>query len=138
IVPQPGSNYVSISDEFYRRLDQIKSEVPQDVKLNIALDQTKFIKRSISEVEETLIIAIVLVILIIFLFFRDWLIAILQLIDLAVCLICAFFIMYVIESSRNVLSLHDIVLVTSLVVYDGIMVTENIFSMVERGMMNWQ
>src|SRR6267378_354936 len=51
LVPLPGSNYVAISDEFYKRYDQLKKEVPGDVKLNIALDQTKFIKRSISEVE---------------------------------------------------------------------------------------
>src|SRR5688572_6088280 len=66
IIPQPGSNYVSISNEFYERFDQIKKEMPQDITLNIALDQTKFIKRSISEVEETLLISLVLVILIIF------------------------------------------------------------------------
>jgi multidrug efflux pump len=53
IIPQPGSNYVSISNEFYKRYEQIKSEMPEDIKLNIALDQTRFIKKSISEVEET-------------------------------------------------------------------------------------
>jgi multidrug efflux pump len=57
VIPQPGSNYVSISDEFYKRLEQIKKDVPEDVKINIALDQTKFIKKSILEVEETLMIA---------------------------------------------------------------------------------
>jgi multidrug efflux pump len=58
IVPQPGSNYVSISNEFYESYEQIKKEMPADISLNIALDQTKFIKRSISEVEETLLIAL--------------------------------------------------------------------------------
>ncbi|MBD0352445.1 MAG: efflux RND transporter permease subunit, partial [Flavisolibacter sp.] len=48
IIPQPGSNYVSISNEFWKRFDQLKKEVPEDIKLDIALDQTKFIKRSIS------------------------------------------------------------------------------------------
>lgn len=69
IIPQPGSNYVAISNEFYKRLEQIKKEVPADISLQIALDQTKFIKKSISEVKETLIISLVLVILIIYLFF---------------------------------------------------------------------
>ena len=75
IIPQPGSNYVSISDEFYKRLEEIKKDIPADFKLDIGMDQTKFIKRSISEVEETLLIALGLVILIIYLFFRDWIIA---------------------------------------------------------------
>ncbi len=138
IVPQPGSNYVEISDEFYKRLEQIKKDVPEDIKINIALDQTRFIKKSIAEVEETLIIAIVLVILIIYLFFRDWLIALRPLIDIPVSLIGAFFIMYLMGYTINVLSLLAIVLATGLVVDDGIVVTENIYKKMERGMGKWQ
>jgi multidrug efflux pump len=138
IVPQPGANYVSISDEFYKRLEQMKKDVPEDIKLNIAMDQTRFIKQSISEVEETLIIAMVLVILIIYLFFRDWLIALRPLIDIPVSLIGAFFIMYVAGFTVNVLSLLAIVLATGLVVDDGIVVTENIFKKLEAGMPKWQ
>ncbi|MEP7279518.1 MAG: efflux RND transporter permease subunit [Bacteroidota bacterium] len=138
IVPQPGANYVAISDEFYRRLEQIKKDVPPDVKINIALDQTKFIKKSISEVQETLIISILLVILIIYLFFRDWLIAIRPLIDIPVSLIGAFFIMYIMGYTINVLSLLAIVLATGLVVDDGIVVTENIYKKMEKGMNKWQ
>jgi multidrug efflux pump len=134
IIPQPGSNYVAISNEFYKRLDQLKKEIPQDIKLKIALDQTKFIKNSIEEVQETLIIALSLVILIIFLFFRDWLIALRPLIDIPVSLIGAFFIMYVAGFTINVLSLLAIVLATGLVVDDGIVVTENIYKKLEKGM----
>ncbi|MFL5811428.1 MAG: efflux RND transporter permease subunit [Flavisolibacter sp.] len=138
IIPQPGSNYVSISDEFYKRYNQLKSEMPQDIKMNIALDQTKFIKKSISEVEDTLIISLVLVILIIYLFFRDWIIAIRPLIDIPVSLIGAFFIMYIAGFTVNVLTLLAIVLATGLVVDDGIVVTENIYKRMERGMNKWQ
>lgn len=138
LVPQPGSNYVAISDEFYKRFEQIKNEMPEDVSLNIALDQTRFIKNSIMEVEETLIIAIVLVVLIIYLFFRDWLIALRPLIDIPVCLIGAFFIMYICGFTINVLTLLAIVLATGLVVDDGIVVTENIYKKMERGMNKWQ
>lgn len=138
LVPQPGSNYVAIADEFYKRLEQIKKDVPDDIKINIALDQTKFIKRSISEVEETLIIAIGLVVVIIYLFFRDWLIALRPLIDIPVSLIGAFFIMYLMGYTINVLSLLAIVLATGLVVDDGIVVTENIYKKMEKGMGKWQ
>jgi multidrug efflux pump len=137
MVPQPGSNYVAISNEFYKRYEQIKKEMPEDVKLDIALDQTKFIKQSIHEVQETLIIAIVLVVIIIFLFFRDWLIAIRPLIDIPVSLIGAFFIMYVCGFTINVLTLLGIVLATGLVVDDGIVVTENIYKKMEAGMDKW-
>ena len=136
LVPQPGSNYVAISDEFYKRYEQIKKQVPADIKLDIGLDQTKFIRRSISEVRETLLIAIILVVLIIYLFFRDWLIAIRPLIDIPVSLIGAFFIMYLCGFTINVLTLLAIVLATGLVVDDGIVVTENIYKKMEQGMTN--
>lgn len=134
IVPQPGSNYIEIADEFYRRFDQLKKDLPKDFKLDIALDNTKFIRRSIGEVEETLLIAFLLVVVIIFLFFRDWLIAIRPLIDIPVSLIGAFFIMYVAGFSVNILTLLAIVLATGLVVDDGIVVTENIYKKIEEGM----
>lgn len=138
VIPQPGSNYVSISDEFFKRLEQIKKDVPEDVKINISLDQTKFIKKSILEVEETLIIAFLLVVMIIYGFFREWIIAIRPLIDIPVSLIGAFFIMYLMGFTINVLSLLAIVLATGLVVDDGIVVTENIYKKMEKGMDKWQ
>jgi multidrug efflux pump len=138
LVPQPGTNYVAISNEFYKRLEQLKKDVPPDIKLNITLDQTKFIKRSITEVEETLIISFVLVVLVIYLFFRDWLIALRPLIDIPVALVGTFFIMYLSGFTINVLTLLGIVLATGLVVDDGIVVTENIYKKMEGGMGKYQ
>ncbi len=132
--PQPGANYIDISNEFYKRFEQLKKELPKDYEINIALDNTRFIKKSILEVKETLLIALLLVILIIYLFFRDWLIAFRPLIDIPVSLIGAFFIMYMMDYSINVLTLLAIVLATGLVVDDGIVVTENIFKKLEKGM----
>ncbi len=138
LIPQPGTNYVAISDEFYRRLDQLKKEIPEDLKLDIALDQTQFIKRSILEVEETLIISFILVVLVIYLFFRDWLIALRPLIDIPVALVGTFFIMYISGFTINVLTLLGIVLATGLVVDDGIVVTENIYKKMEAGIPKYQ
>ncbi|MFM8710684.1 MAG: efflux RND transporter permease subunit, partial [Sphingomonadales bacterium] len=138
IIPLPGSNYVSISNEFYKRLEQIKKDVPSDITLNIGLDQTRFIKKSILEVQETLMISFLLVVMIIYAFFRDWIIALRPLIDIPVSLIGAFFIMYLMGFTINVLSLLAIVLATGLVVDDGIVVTENIYKRIEKGMNKWQ
>jgi hydrophobe/amphiphile efflux-1 (HAE1) family protein len=134
VIPQPGSNYVAIADEFYERLESIKKDVPDDIKLNVALDNTQTIKSSIKEVEETLFIAFGLVVIIIYLFFRDWLIAVRPLIDIPVSLIAAFFIMYMMGFTINILTLLAIVLATGLVVDDGIVVTENIYKKIEQGM----
>lgn len=134
IVPLPGANYLNISKEFYKVYDALKKDLPKDIQLNIAIDTTVFVKKSVLEVVETLAISIVLVILIIYLFFRDWAIAFRPLIDIPVSLIATFFIMWLLGFSINVLTLLAIVLATGLVVDDGIVVTENIFKKVEEGM----
>ena len=134
IVPMPGANYLDISKEFYKKYEVLKKDLPKDMKVNIALDNTAFVKKSVLEVAETLGISIVLVIIIIYLFFRDWAIAFRPLIDIPVSLIATFFIMWLFGFSINVLTLLAIVLATGLVVDDGIVVTENIYKKVEEGM----
>lgn len=134
IIPQPGTNYLDIADAFYKEYDKIESDLPKDFKLNVAIDNTVFVKRAVVEVAETLLISIILVVLIIYLFFRNWAIAFRPLIDIPVSLIATFFIMWLFGFSINVLTLLAIVLATGLVVDDGIVVTENIFKKVEEGM----
>ncbi len=134
LIPQPGANYLDIAKEFYERSEEMKKDLPKDYRLDIAMDNTRFIEQSVTEVQETLVIAIILVILIIYLFFRDWLVAFRPLIDIPVSLMGAFFIMYLMGYSINVLTLLAIVLATGLVVDDGIVVTENIYKKIEKGM----
>ncbi len=134
VIPQPGTNYLEIAKNFYKEFDQLKKDLPEDIVMKIALDNTLFVKRAVLEVAETLLISVVLVVLIIFLFFRNWSIAFRPLIDIPVSLIATFFVMYLCGFSINVLTLLAIVLATGLVVDDGIVVTENIFKKVEEGM----
>ncbi len=138
MIPQPGSNYVNISDEFYRRLDQLRKDIPNDIKIGVSMDSTKFIKKSIKEVKDTLLVSLGLVIAIILFFFRSVGIALRPLLDIPVSLIGSFFIMYLCGFSINVLTLLAIVLATGLVVDDGIVVTENIYRKIEGGMNKWQ
>ncbi|MEO5985095.1 MAG: efflux RND transporter permease subunit, partial [Ferruginibacter sp.] len=138
IIPQPGTNYIEISNEIEKRLEEIKRDLPSDIRLEISSDQTLNIRKSISEVKETLLISFMLVIMIVYLFFRDWLIAVRPLIDIPVSLIGAFFIMYLCGFTINILTLLAIVLATGLVVDDGIVVTENIYKKMEGGMDKWQ
>ncbi|WP_224995555.1 efflux RND transporter permease subunit [Cesiribacter sp. SM1] len=134
IIPQPGTNYLEIAGNFYDQYEKLKTELPSDIQLDIAMDNTVFIKKSVVEVAETILIALILVIAIIYLFFRDWGIAFRPLIDIPVSLIATFFVMYLFGFSINVLTLLAIVLATGLVVDDGIVVTENIYKKVEEGM----
>lgn len=138
IVSLPGANDIQIANEFYKRLDQIKKIAPKGMELNIARDKSTFVRQSVKDVLETLMISIFLVVMIIFLFFRNWIIALRPLIDIPVSLIGTFFIMYIFDYSVNVLTLLGIVLATGLVVDDGIVVTENIFKRIEKGMNKMQ
>ena len=138
VVAQPGSNQVAIADELYKRIDVIKKDLPPDIILEVGYDKTQFVRKAITEVKETLIIAILLVVIIIYLFFREWSIAFRPLIDIPVALVGAFFIMYVSGFSINVLTLLSLVLATGLVVDDGIVVTENIYKKIEQGMDKWK
>ena len=138
LIPLPGANDIQISNEFNKRLAQIKLSAPKGVELNIGRDKSIFVRQSVQDVLETLLISIFLVVLIIFLFFRNWIIALRPLIDIPVSLIGTFFVMYLFGFSINVLSLLGIVLATGLVVDDGIVVTENIFKRIEQGMNKFQ
>lgn len=134
IIPQPGANNIQIANEFNKRLEEIKKSNKADIEFNVLIDNTKYIRQSLSEVKDTLLIAVSLVVLVIFLFFRSWQIAIRPLIDIPISLVSTFFIMYISGFSINILTLLAIVLATGLVVDDGIVVTENIFRKVEGGM----
>jgi HAE1 family hydrophobic/amphiphilic exporter-1/multidrug efflux pump len=134
IIPQPGANYINISDEFNKRLDEIKKSQKNDIVFTTLIDNTKNVRRSLTEVKETLFIAFLLVIMVIFLFFRNWMIALRPLVDIPISLIATFFVMYLAGFSINILSLLGIILATGLVVDDGIVVTENIFRKFEGGM----
>ena len=134
IIPQPGANNIQIANDFNKKLEAIKMANKSDIEMNVLLDNTINIRKSIKEVEETLLISFTLVVFVIFFFFRDWLIAIRPLIDIPISLIATFSIMYFSGFSINILTLLGIVLATGLVVDDGIVVTENIFSKFEKGM----
>lgn len=134
IEPQPGANQIAISDEFYKRLDQIRRDLPEDIDISVGFDDTKYIRASIDEVQESVYIAFALVAGIIFLFLRDWRTTIIPLVAIPVSLIGAFFIMYAAGFTINVLTMLGIVLAIGLVVDDAIVVLENIYAKIEDGM----
>lgn len=134
VVPQPGANHINIADEVYKRMKQMKKDLPEDVTYSYGFDSTKFIRASINEVKQTVYEAFVLVIIIIFLFLRDWRVTLVPCIVIPVSLIGSFFVMYVAGFSINVLTMLAIVLAVGLVVDDAIVMTENIYIRIERGM----
>ncbi|MDX9727165.1 MAG: efflux RND transporter permease subunit [Bacteroidales bacterium] len=133
-IPQPGSNHIEIVDEIYRRLEYIRKDLPEDVKIAVNYDNTEYIRSSIKEVMDTIYIAFTLVVIIIYFFLRSWRATLIPILVIPVSLIGAFFIMYLAGFSINVLTLLAIVLAIGIVVDDAIVVMENIYVKVESGM----
>ena len=134
VIPQPGANHIDIADAVYQRMKTMQKDLPDDVKVSYGFDNTRFIRASISEVEETVYVAFLLVIIIIFLFLRDWRVTLIPCVVIPVSMIGSFFVMYLAGFSINVLSMLAIVLAVGLVVDDAIVMTENIYIRIERGM----
>jgi multidrug efflux pump len=133
IVAQPGANNIDIANRLYAKIDQIKRELPPDITYNMSYDSTQYIRASISEVEETIIIAFLLVLSIIFMFLRDWRTTVIPIATVPISLIGSFFVMYLLGFTINVLTMLGIVLAIGIVVDDAIVVLENIYVKIEEG-----
>src|SRR5690554_6711344 len=133
LVPLPGSNSIEIVDEFYKRLESIKRDLPADIQLGIGFDSTTYIRSSLYEVQETIVLAFLLVVIVIFMFLRDWRTTFIPALTIPISLVGVFFVMYLMDFSINVLTLLGIVLSVGLVVDDAIVVLENIYSRIEKG-----
>ena len=131
--PQPGANQIEIVDELMRRLEQIKREVPADILVEVAYDSTQYVRRSLVEVEETILVAFGLVLLVVFAFFREWRTTLIPVVAIPVSIIGAFAVMKAAGFSINTLTLLGVVLAIGLVVDDAIVVLENIYAKIERG-----
>ncbi|MBL7972505.1 MAG: efflux RND transporter permease subunit [Prolixibacteraceae bacterium] len=132
--PQPGANHIAIVDELKIRVEQIKKDLPEDIKLGMTTDTTITIRNAITEVQETILISFLLVVMVIFLFLREWRTTLIPVFAIPISLIGTFFLMYMAGYTINILTLLSIVLATGLVVDDAIVVLENIYSKIEKGM----
>lgn len=132
--PLQDANAIAIVDEFYRRVEDIRDDIPPGVELGIGFDNTEPIRASITEVQETIFIALALVVLVIFAFLRDWRTTVVPVLVIPVSLVGAFGVMALAGFSINVLTLLALVLAIGLVVDDAIVVLENIYAKIEGGM----
>ncbi|MEI7981362.1 MAG: efflux RND transporter permease subunit [Bacteroidota bacterium] len=133
VVPQTGANNVAIANEFYKRMETLRKEIPDDYDVRIGYDFTKFEREAVKEVQQTIILSLILVVLIIFLFLRDWRSTIIPVAAIPVSIIGSFIIMAIMGLSINVLTLLAIVLAIGLVCDDAIVVLENIYTKIDTG-----
>src|SRR5574344_1369786 len=134
VIAQPGSNHVQIANEFYKRVEEIKRDLPSDVRIVSGMDASISIRASIREVVETIFISFLLVIAVIFLFLREGRTTLIPMIVIPVSIIGSFFVLYIFGFSINVLTLLAMVLAIGLVVDDAIVIVENIYQKIEKKM----
>jgi len=134
VLPQPGANQISIADEVNTRLTKLRKDIPADISVQAAFDNTRFVRTALSEVRETLAIAFLLVVGVIFLFLRDWRTTLIPVLAMPISLVGVFFLIWILGYSINVLTLLGVVLAIGLVVDDAIVVLENIYAKVEKGL----
>lgn len=134
VVPQPNTNAIAIADEFYRRLRQVERELPPEYRIDLGYDFTRYVRRSVREVEETLFVAFALVAAVIFLFLRDVRAALVPIVAIPISIVSAFFVMWAAGFTVNTLTLIGLVLAIGLVCDDAIVVLESVYAKVERGM----
>ncbi len=133
VIKQSTANPLDVSKALHEMLPTIKSVLPEGMKVNIAYDKSIFIDRSIESVYTTIGEAVVLVIIVIFGFLRSARATFIPMVTIPVSLIGAFFFMYLLGFSINILTLLAMVLAIGLVVDDAIVMLENIYRHIEQG-----
>src|SRR3954467_664127 len=127
VVRQSKSNIISVSNAISAELPRIQASLPPGVTLNIGFDQSIFVKRSIKEAQETLLIAALLVVVIIFIFLRNLRATIIPGLAIPTSIVAAFAIMYFMGFSINNFTLLALTLAIGIVVDDAIIVLENAY-----------
>ena len=130
----PGSNALAVTDGVKKTMEDLKQRFPADFDYAIGLDTTRSVTEGISEIVQTLLIAIVLVILVVFIFLQNWRATLIPMIAVPVSLIGTFAVFPLLGFSINTLSLFALVLAIGLVVDDAIVVVEAVEHHIEEGM----
>ncbi len=130
---QSGGNTVKVTAEVDKMLEQLKKDLPQDVKIEKLFDSSTFIKESISNLTETLMYAGIFVILVVLFFLGRWRATFIVILTIPISLIVAFIYLFVTGASINIISLTSLSIAIGMVVDDAIVVLENITKHIERG-----
>jgi HAE1 family hydrophobic/amphiphilic exporter-1 len=133
VMKQSGANTVKVAREVRASVDELQKNLPPDVKINLIMDTSEFIKGSISNLSQTLLYALIFVVLVVLFFLGRWRATFIIVLTIPISLIVAFLYLFVTGSSINVISLTSLSIAIGMVVDDAIVVLENITRHVERG-----
>src|ERR1700751_5017968 len=130
----PGANAVETQQQVVKFMQQARQSFPAGLEYKIPYDSTRFVTRSISEVVETLFIAVLLVIFVVFVFLQHWRAPLIPFLTVPVAVIGTFALFPALGFSINTTSLFGLVLAIGIVVDDAIVVVEAVQLNIDRGM----
>jgi len=130
----PGANAVDTADRVISFLDGARKSFPAGIEYKVGYDATKFVRAAITEVAETLLIAVLLVILVVFLFLQSWRATLIPLVTVPVAIIGTFALFPLLGFSINMTSMFGLVLAIGIVVDDAIVVVEAVQHKIDHGM----
>ena len=133
VMKQSGANTMKVAREVRKNIDELQKSLPPDIKINLIMDTSDFIKGSINNLSKTLMWAFLFVILVVLFFLGRWRATFIIVLTIPISLIVAFLYLFITGSSINVISLTSLSIAIGMVVDDAIVVLENITRHVERG-----
>ncbi len=133
VMKQSGANTVKVAREVRANIEELQQELPPDIKINLIMDTSEFIKGSVNNLSQTLMFALLFVVLVVLFFLGRWRATFIIVLTIPISLIVAFLYLFITGSSINVISLTSLSIAIGMVVDDAIVVLENITRHVERG-----
>ncbi|AFN74490.1 Cation/multidrug efflux pump [Melioribacter roseus P3M-2] len=130
---QSGANTVQVAEDVKAKIEELKKNLPSDVKIDITQDSSEFIIQSVNNLTEAVLLGAVFVSFVVLLFLRKWRATFIIVLTLPVSLIGAFIYLYFSGNTINIISLSSLSIAVGLVVDDAIVILENIARHVERG-----
>jgi len=127
VVRQSKANLIEVSDAVRAELPAIQAALPPGISINIGFDQALFVRRSIQEAEETLVLAGILVVFIIFVFLRNFRATLIPGLAIPTSIMAAFAVLYAFGFTINNFTLLALILGIGIVVDDAIIVMENAY-----------
>lgn len=133
IQKQTGANTVAIVNVIREKLPEIQKTLPSDIKLNVIVDSSDNIKKTIAGLEETIMYAFIFVLLVVLFFLGRWRATIIIILTIPISLIAAFIYLAATGGTLNIISLSSLSIAIGMVVDDAIVVLENITKHIEKG-----
>ncbi len=132
IIRQSGSNTVAVIDDVKKNLDKVRRQLPPDVRMEVIIDQSLYIKNALSEINVHLVLGSILACLVVFIFMRSWRSTIIAGIAIPASVISTFGMMRALDFTLNSVTMLALVLMVGVVIDDAIVVLENIFRFIEE------